>query len=111
MAVDAITNMNPTIIQKTIVDNYFTHMQYYGYMDDKRTSQTLFALMLLDTLSFFSDFATDEYYADINRILRALECCVCTVDLGDFTTNVTEPFYQFTPTGVVYDTLEHSAAS
>lgn len=111
MAVDAITNMNPTIIQKTIVDNYFTHMQYYGYMDDKQTSQTLFTLMLLDTLSFFSDFVTDEYYADVNRILRSLECCNCTVDLGSFTITPTEPYYTFTPSGVVYDTLEHSTVS
>lgn len=110
-AVAANTNMKPAIIQKTIVDNYFTHMQYYGYMNDNATMQSLFALLLLDSFTTFSEFVTDEFRTDVNKILRSLECCNCTVDLGDFITNVTEPFYQFTPTGVVYDTLEHSTVS
>lgn len=77
-----LTNMKTALVQKTIVDNYFSYLKNAGYLDDKRTEQVLFMTLLLDTFNDFKEFITEEFTEDVQRIINSLGCCNCIMSFN-----------------------------
>lgn len=82
-----------SIIQKEAIDRYFTHLSQFGYMDDVKTLQTVFSVLLIDSIKFFNEYITPEFTFDVERILKKMECCVCTIDYNDFSKLPLHPYY------------------
>ena len=83
--------MNIEHVQKTIIDNYFKQLRNLGYLDIKKTNQILFSLLLLDSVLMFSDYITNDFKHDVDRIMRKLECCSCAISWSS--ENLESPFY------------------
>lgn len=98
--------MNVNLVQKEIVDRYFNHLRQFGYMDSKKVSQVMLAVLLIDTLGDFGSFITEDFKQDIDRIMRNLNCCNCAIPWDNIEATTTKPFHIFIPTGVIEPPLE-----
>lgn len=78
-------------VQKDIIDNYYNRLKSYGYLNVGRTMQTLFSVLLLDTVGMFAEFIDSAYKQDIDKIMRRLDCCGCALVWSK--NNASQPFY------------------
>lgn len=88
---DATDNMEIQAVQKEIIDNYYTRLKRDGYMSFPKVGQTLFSVLLLDTVSMFGEFITSSFKQDVDRIMRRLDCCGCSLVWSK--QNASQPFY------------------
>ena len=93
MAVDATRNMNVAKVQKGILDNYYTQLRNYGYLNMKELNKVVFSVLLLDSVNMFASWALNDsdFKWDINRIMHNLDCCSCTITWDKYT--VPESYY------------------
>ena len=87
---DVVSNMSkgktPAEIQADILSVYFKHLASFGYLDNARTIQLLTAVLLLDTIEFFSDYVDSIYINKIERYLRKAQCCNCSIKFSRINT-------------------------
>lgn len=91
MAADATNLMQVEAVQKNIIDNYFNQLKTFGYLNDKKLFQVLFSVLLLESVIMFGDFLTSDFKRDVDRIMRKLECCNCSISWSS--ENLSSPFY------------------
>ena len=83
--------MTVEAVQKDMLDNYFNLLKAYGYLNHRKVSQVVFAVLLLDTVSMFSEFITSDFKHDVDVIMRRIDCCSCSMSWSN--ANLSEPFY------------------
>lgn len=79
-------------VQFDTLNTYFNTLVSTGYLNDKIVAQIVTAVLLIDTLWLFEDYIDDSYKTQVERILKRLKCCNCSIDWDSLKT-VNHPAY------------------